>query len=144
MTAKRTGNRQLMQELNNALVLNLIREAECISQVDIQNKTSLSAGTISRITKELKGQDFIETVGLGKSTTGRKPTLMRFNPKAGYVISGVFFSETVNVAILDLVGNIKNQMNFPTEKENGPPVYFYGLPRKRKISFRNQGSGRIK
>jgi glucokinase-like ROK family protein len=124
MTAKRTGNRQLMQELNNALVLNLIRGNECLSQVDIQNKTSLSAGTISRIIKELKGQDFIETVGLGKSNSGRRPTLMSFNPKAGYVISGVFFSEIVKIAILDLAGNIKNQMDFPTEKANGPALVF--------------------
>ena len=139
MTAKRTGNRQLMQELNNALVLNLIREEECISQVDIQNKTSLSAGTISRIIKELKGQDFIETVGLGKSTTGRKPTLMRFNPKAGYVISGVFFSEIVNIAILDLAGNIKDQIDFPTEKANGSEWVFSRFCQKAESLIQKSG-----
>ena len=139
MVTPRTGNRRLMQELNTSLVLNLIRQAECTSQVEIQNKTSLSAGIISRITKELKQKGFIETVGPGSSISGRKPVMMRFNPKAGYVISAAVFSDTVNIAILDLTGNIKNRVDFPTEPENGSPSVFSRLAHEAENLIRNSG-----
>jgi glucokinase-like ROK family protein len=144
MTTPRTGNRQLMQELNTSLVLNLIRETECTSQVEIQNKTSLSAGTISRITKELKQKGFIETVGPGSSTSGRKPVMMRFNPKAGYVISAALFSDTVNIAILDLAGNIKNRLDFPTEPENGPSSVFSRFAREAENLIQKSGIKKAK
>ena len=139
MTTPRTGNRQLMQEMNTSLVLNLIREAECTSQVEIQNITSLSAGTISRITKELRQKGFIETVGPGSSTSGRKPVMMRFNPEARYVIGAVLFSDTVSIAILDLAGNIKNRADFPTGTENGPSSVFSQFAQEAESLIQKSG-----
>ena len=55
----RTGNRKLMREMNKNLVLNLLRDRNSISQVEIADTTKLSAGTVASIVKELKERNFI-------------------------------------------------------------------------------------
>lgn len=115
----RTGNRKLMRELNTNLVLNLLRERNSISQIEIANTTRLSAGTVTSIVKELMERNFVEEIGYGESTGGRRPTMLRFNPEAQYVISVGFFADEMHIAILDLVANIKNKTTHPTGVENG-------------------------
>ena len=87
MAGVRTGSRKLMRQLNTRLVLNAIRETDCISSVDITRQTRLSAGTVASVVKELSGRGYVEKIGQGESSVGRKPILLRFNPEAGYVIS---------------------------------------------------------
>jgi len=135
----RTGNRELMRELNVGLVLNLVRQAGTISHAEIVRNTKLGAGTVSRIIKELKSQGFLKKVGPGDSALGRKPVMMRFNPEARYVISAVFFSDTVHVAMLDLAGNIKNRSEFATRAENGPSVVFETFAQQTESLIRESG-----
>src|SRR3990167_5334089 len=120
----RTGNRKLMREMNKNLVLNLLRDRNSISQVEIADTTKLSAGTVASIVKELKERNFIEEVGYGESSGGRRPTMLRFNPEAQYVISVEFFADDTNVAILDLAGNIKNKSSFQTSPGMGQKAVF--------------------
>lgn len=120
----RTANRDLMKEWNKKLVLNLIREKELISQVEIFKKSGISAGTVANITRELRSQGFIENIGRGESNGGRKPILFRFNPRARYVISAAFFAMETRVAILDLGGNILQKAAYPTRPDRGKEYVF--------------------
>ena len=124
MSGVRTGNRKLMREVNTNLVLNLIRRADRISSADITKRTRLSAGTVASVVRELIGGKFIEKVGPGESTVGRKPTLLRFNPEARWVIGAGFFADETQLAIVDLNGNIKKQTTFLTHPDRGPEAVF--------------------
>jgi len=113
-----------MRESNRNLVLNLIREKEPISQVEIAGDTHLSNATVTNIIKELNKQNFIEKVGEGKSNGGRRPTLLCFNPDVHYVIGVEFFADEMNVAVLNLAASIKKRIKVPTEPEKGYEAVF--------------------
>ncbi|MCX7425311.1 MAG: ROK family transcriptional regulator [Planctomycetia bacterium] len=102
----RTGNRRLMREVNSKLVMGLIRGSETVSQIELLRKTLLSAGTIASIVKELKGRGFVEEVGFGRSVTGRRPVLLRFNPRAQYVAGIELTAGQTRAALFDLAGQI--------------------------------------
>ena len=130
MTTIRTGNRQLMRELNMSLVFKVIRESEYVSHADIKNKTRLSAGTVTSIIQEFKEQNFLKDVGPGESTIGRRPTLLKFNSEARYVISAAFVADETALAILDLAGNILSRVSFSTGSEDGPKAVFNKFARR--------------
>jgi len=124
MIQTRTGNRQLMRELNTNLIINLVRKSNGVSQVDITNKTRLSSGTVTHIIRELKNRNWVKETGQRESPAGRKPTLLEFNADAGHIVSAAFFADETYLAILDLAGNIKHQHHFPTGAEKGPRHVF--------------------
>ena len=115
----KTANRDLMREMNTKLVLNLIRQCDFVSQVDIKDKTGLSSGTVVSIVRELRKQTLIREVGSGESSGGRKPTLLHFNSEASYVVSAAFFADEITVAVLDLSGNIKRKVKFSIDIKKG-------------------------
>ncbi len=113
-----------MRELNTNLILNLVRESRGVSQVDITNKTRLSSGTVTHIIRELKNRNFVKETGQRESPAGRKPTLLEFNPEAGYIVGASFFADETYLGILDLSGNIRHEERFATGAEKGPrPVF---------------------
>lgn len=86
MNGLRTGNKQLLRDLNKTLVLNEIRKRGPISRTEISQNTSLSLSSITRIADELIEQGFIYEQGEGESTGGRKPIHLLFNSNYGYII----------------------------------------------------------
>ena len=113
-----------MRELNTKLVLSLIRESDTISHIDIIKKTRLSPGTVTSIIKELKNLGYVRETGPGESSLGRKPRLLAFNSEASYVVSGSFFADETDVAVLDLAGNIKKRISHPMSPEKNPQRVF--------------------
>jgi predicted NBD/HSP70 family sugar kinase len=116
----RTGSRRLMREVNSKLVLGLIRELKTTSQVELLKKTRLSAGTVANIVKELKGRGFVEEIGLGRSTAGRRPMLLQFNPRAQYVVGVEFTASQTKVALVDLAARIVRRTERPTTVKKDP------------------------
>lgn len=144
MAGVRTGSRKLMRQLNTSLVLNAIRETDCISSVDITRQTRLSAGTVASVVKELSGRGYVEKIGQGESSVGRKPILLRFNPEAGYVISAGMFGDETQLAILDLAGHIKDQTAYPTRPSPQPEAVFGNFACRANRFLQAGGIGREK
>ena len=103
----KTCNRHLMREINFKLVLECVRKYGPTSQIELAEKTNLSAGTITNIVRELKKLGFISEIGKGKSLAGRRPVLIQFNQQARYIISVELTVERTTLAIIDLGANIK-------------------------------------
>ncbi len=119
MTAKRPANRKLMREWNTKLILSLIRNTSATSQVEIFRNSGLSPATVTNITRDLRKQGLVKSVGRGESVGGRRPVILKFNHQARYVIAaGIFGSETV-LAVVDLGGNILDRVSFSTRPERG-------------------------
>lgn len=95
----RSGNKQLIREINKSLVLGIVRDHGSISRTDIAQVSHLSLATVSGITNELIEQRLIHEQEAGTSTGGRRPILLALNPQAGLVI-GVKLTETHVVAAL--------------------------------------------
>ncbi len=92
-------------ELNRAMVFDLLRSRQVVSRIGLARETSLSKATISQIVDEFIRAGFVETLGPGQSEKGRRPTLLRFDPRSRVVV-GVEISDSSCAAVLtDLSGD---------------------------------------
>ncbi len=108
------GDSQLIKELNATLVLDIIREEGMISRTEISKKTKLSPPTVSVIIAELLEKGLILEVGKAPSTGGRRPRLLTFNPRAGYLIGIDIGSTKMLGGIVDLGGTVYRTIENPT------------------------------
>ncbi|HLN60639.1 MAG TPA: ROK family transcriptional regulator [Symbiobacteriaceae bacterium] len=98
----RTGDRQLIKELNIALVMNVIRQHEPISRVDIADRTGLGRSTVTGIINTLLKEGLVAESGSAESSSGRKPVLLTFNARTLYVIGIKLAPRSAHVALVDL------------------------------------------
>lgn len=109
----RPANRQLMREVNESIVLGLIRQREPISRVEIARAAHLSAATVTGITTSLIGQGLVCEKATGVSTGGRRPILLSFNREAGIVV-GIKITERELVCVAtDLAGAEEEHRRIP-------------------------------
>ncbi|NPV55004.1 MAG: ROK family transcriptional regulator [Firmicutes bacterium] len=101
-----TGNPRLMKELNQSMILELIREHECISRADIAKELKLSPPTVSKIVNQLVADGWVDEIGAGESSGGRKPFLIKFNPRKHYAIGAYVGAGQIIVGLADLDGRI--------------------------------------
>ena len=76
-----------INRFNKIVVLNIIRQENEISRADIVKKTGLSAPTVTRIVDSLiQNEALVEEVGVGESSGGRPPMIVRFSGNNNFVI----------------------------------------------------------
>ena len=109
------ANLHTIRDINRQIVLNYVREREPISRATIARETALQRSTISEIVEGLTGEGLVEEIGEGKSTGGRRPTLLRLRT-AGAIAIGVNITPTyTTIASSDLAGVVVQQEAFPTD-----------------------------
>lgn len=123
------GNSRLLQKLNLNLVFDVIRNKSPISQAEVSRVTGLSCGTITNLIKILKKRNFIQEIGFGESSGGRKPVLLKLNPEATFIMSASFKADEIAVAILNLTCEIRKSCVVPTEVEKGEKRVFENFKR---------------
>lgn len=99
-------NQQLIKKENKAVVLQLIKNNEDISRTDIAQQSGLNKGTVSSLVAELIKEQLILEKGTGESSGGRRPVLLQFNSKAGYVIGVDLGVNYILGILMDLQGEI--------------------------------------
>lgn len=109
------ANPHTIRDINRQIVLNYVREREPISRATIARETALQRSTISEIVEVLTDEGLVEEIGEGKSTGGRRPTLLRLRT-VGAIAIGVNITPTyITVASSDLAGMVVEQESFPTD-----------------------------
>ena len=107
----RTGRRELIRDLNRALVLNLVRERRTISRAEIARVTGLSPSTVTTITASLLADALLveegPTPGRARGaerpgSVGRPATLLRVDPRARHVIGVKLAPESLTATVTDL------------------------------------------
>ncbi|PRR74876.1 N-acetylglucosamine repressor [Moorella humiferrea] len=101
-TKRGPADLKLLQEMNRAQVLETIRAYGPIARVDIARKTQLSPTTVATLVNDLIAEGWVRSAGEGESRGGRKPTLLEFNAKAGYIIAVDVTDTLLTVARTDL------------------------------------------
>jgi len=106
-----------IRDINRQIVLNYVREREPISRATIAREAALQRSTVSEIIEALTGEGLVEEIGEGKSTGGRRPTLLRLRT-GGAIAIGVNVTPTyTSVASSDLAGVVVQQETFPTDPD---------------------------
>ncbi|MGO9481630.1 MAG: ROK family protein [Candidatus Kryptoniota bacterium] len=83
-----TGDHRLLKNINERLVLNLVRLNKVISSSDLVKITGMQASTVFNILRDLTDNSLVLNLGKGDSTEkgGKKPYLWGLNNEAAYAI----------------------------------------------------------
>jgi predicted NBD/HSP70 family sugar kinase len=100
------GNRDLIKDMNRNLLLNIIRQQGRISRKQLTEISGLSVGSVSGIVTDLLANDWIQEIGEGDYTGGRRQTIIKLNPTAGYAIGLKLMERRVIVAITNFESEI--------------------------------------
>jgi predicted NBD/HSP70 family sugar kinase len=106
-----------IRDINRQLVLNYVRERGPISRAEIAREANLQRSTVSAIVEELQSEGLIEEIGIGESTGGRPPNLLRLRA-GGPVALGVDITTVhTTVATCNLTGKVIDRLEFPTDPD---------------------------
>ena len=146
-TSSPRGNAVYINKLNKIKVLGLIREHGSISRAEIVEITGLSAPTVSRIVKGLTREEkLVESIGIGDSSGGRPPVMLRFTGELSYIIGVDLGATTTRGVLSDLNGKFIEEIEFPTRLKEGFKVIVGdvgNLIQKLAASRRKETSARI-
>ena len=105
-TMRKTGDLNLVKEINKSIVLDYIRHQSPISRARIAELAGLTKATVSSLVNELIGSRLVQEIGAGASSGGRKPMMLLFNGTAGYSIGVDLGVDYILVVLTDLSGRI--------------------------------------
>jgi N-acetylglucosamine repressor len=108
MTATRAGSKRLLRDLNQSIVLNLIADRGPLSRTELARQSGLPPATITRIAGEFVTAGLVSEAA-AESSGGRRPTLLRINPRAGHVVGVKLREDGATLAVCDLSCTVIHQ-----------------------------------
>jgi predicted NBD/HSP70 family sugar kinase len=124
---QRTGDLKLIQELNRSIILKTIRHYGPISRSEIAKKNKISPTTVTSAVKKLLQQGLVHEKGIGVSSGGRKPILVRFSPNSRFLIGVSISNSAIKIAEMNLKAKVGKQKTFPICNLKGELVIDYLL-----------------
>jgi len=116
---QRTGDLKLIQELNRSIILKTIQNYGPISRSEIARKNKISSTTVTEAVKKLIKQGLVYEEGIGKSSGGRKPILIKFSSDSKFIVAVAITNSYVKIAETNLDAEIKRQEIYPVNKLTG-------------------------
>jgi len=115
----RQGNKQLIKELNRALVINTILNCGPLSRTRIAKITNLGLSTVSNIVADLIKKGLIYEMGEEESRGGRKPILLEFNSNKRFVLGIKIGLDGIVIGLLNLKSKLidKNFIPCPVKQD---------------------------
>lgn len=110
----------LVKDINTAAILRVIRESGPVSRADITKRTGLNPATVSSNVANLLEIGIVREIGAGRSSGGRKPTLLELDAGAFYVAGVDMGTTKVSAAITDLEGTIRHRVSLDFEGRTSP------------------------
>ncbi len=127
-----------IRDINRQIVLNYVRVRSPISRAEIARETSLQRSTVSAIVDDLQSLGYIEEIGTGDSTGGRKPTLLQLKTGTPVAIGVDITPRETTIVLADLGGNLLSEETLPTS----PDLEYMNeqiLTRVKALADANQG-----
>jgi glucokinase-like ROK family protein len=105
--------------INEQLVLRTIYDRNPISRADVARATGLTRTTVSDVVEQLLGAGLAEEIGLGRSTGGKAPILLRVPDEARHLV-GIEVGDThLTGAIVSLRGEVLRRVEVPLDGRDG-------------------------
>lgn len=117
------GTPESIGEANRKLILNHLRLRGGMSRADLTRETRMSFPAVSSNIKYLLEKGYINEIGAGDNSVGRKAKLLSFNARRGFVIGIVVGRNETRAMLADLLGNSLATAVRPTKTgESGPRI----------------------
>jgi glucokinase-like ROK family protein len=135
----------LLHLTNKKVLLKLIKQKGQVSRSELSRITGLTPPSIARIVGELAEKDqLVEYVGVGSSSGGRPPVIVKFKNNDNYIIGIDLGATYIRGCLVDLNAKFISEIQVPTEMENG----FASIIEKvvqviHKLQSRKEDSARI-
>ncbi|MCL6520940.1 MAG: ROK family transcriptional regulator [Firmicutes bacterium] len=113
----RTGDRDLIRDLNISIVLNTIRQHQPIARTEIAARTGLSPATVTGITARLLAEGWIREAGFGEASGGRRPILLRLDARSRFSVGVKLAADEVSAAVGDLGADLLEVVTLPLPQE---------------------------
>jgi len=110
----RRGNKQLIKELNRAIVINTILNYGPISRTRISEFTDLGLSTVSNIVADLIKKELIYETGEEESSGGRRAILLEFNCNDRFVLGIKIGLDGIIIGLVNIKSKILNQYFIPS------------------------------
>jgi predicted NBD/HSP70 family sugar kinase len=108
------AGKKTIKEINQKLILNLIREHQPISRAEIAGKTGLQRSTVTVITNRLLEASWIYEGENGTAGVGRKPTNLYLNAEKLYSVGVQIGRQETLLALADVNGRIQSRKSLET------------------------------
>src|SRR5687768_2131845 len=129
----RSANRQLIRQINEAVVLGVIHDRGPISRTEIAHISKLSPATITGIMNKLISLGLVREQETSPSTGGRPRVLIEFARDAGCVI-GIKLTETQLIgALTDLGAETIAHETLPLGPDRSPEAVVRELDRLARV-----------
>lgn len=99
---QRSGQPELLKEINRKHAFDVLQQNRLLSRPNLAELIGLSRATVSVLMDELLRTGVAVEEGLGTSTGGRPPVMLRFNPRAAYALGARMRDHTWGIVITDL------------------------------------------
>ena len=103
-----------------AAVLDVVRRGGAKSRLEIAQRTGLSRAIVALRVAELVDFGLLSESGVAPSTGGRPPRQLRFVAQAGHVLVADLGATSIDVAAIDLGGDVLRQLAEPANIAAGP------------------------
>jgi glucokinase-like ROK family protein len=103
-----------------AEVMRVLRKSGQTSRAEITNVTGWSRAKASQEVNALIRRGYLVDVGEGISKGGRKPRLLRFNSRLGYIVGIDIGATSLEIALADVNGSILERVAEPADVRQPP------------------------
>jgi len=107
------------KQLNETLILNAIRRYSPVSRTDIAKMTGLSGATVTKFVDNLIQIGFVREDGYEDSRGGRRPTLLKLAPEAGFAVGVDLGAVNLRAAVVNLEAEIVAKIAKKTKADEG-------------------------
>jgi len=109
----RAGSKRLIREINEALILNLVRTEEPVARAVLAQRTGLSPATVTGITGHLIDAGLLIESETQASTGGRPARLLSLGRESVFAVGLRISRDSVHATLVDLRGQIVADRAFP-------------------------------
>lgn len=103
-----------------ARVVQLVREGSATTRLDLLHQTGLGRAIIRQRVDQAISLGLLEESGLGESTGGRTPRLLRFPAASAHIVLAALGATSAQVGVSDLSGALLASKRYPWDITTGP------------------------
>ncbi|MFZ0303309.1 MAG: ROK family transcriptional regulator [Terracidiphilus sp.] len=116
LTDTEVASSETARRINRDIILELIRENQPTSRIDLSRSSGLQKSTVSQIVEQLISENWVVERAVGATPRGRRPTLLGLNEHI-VAIAVDIHPRLAIVAVVDLNGRLLSQCKVPVTSD---------------------------